>query len=124
MPERYLPKLRRWRTWLLIVTGAGQGAQWVLAPSRALSTPAYAATDVIGTAGWRTLGAGLVVVSLLMLAGGTTRYLGHALGAALYLLLTAACAVNLYWPSLLVLAAGLHLGEFWLWARLRAGDGD
>lgn len=113
-----LDGLRTWRTRLLIIVGAGQGLQYLAAPDRSLIAPAYSALQPIGAAGWRVIGA-LTLVYAALLIWNRSRPAGHIAGATVYLALMFASAVNGYWPSFSILAAGLNCGEFWFWLRHR-----
>ena len=114
--------LRTWRTWLLTVTGLGQGVQYILAPQRQLTTQAYLHLQWLGVDGWRGFG-GLFIVYALLLIARTTRPAGHTLGALLYLALFWACVFAHYWPTGSILGAGLNIGEFWLWQRTQPRPG-
>lgn len=109
-PRADLERLRAWRTYLLAIAQAGQGFQNVLAPHRALLTPSYASLAPWHEAGWQLMGAGLIVSAALMIFAAT-RPAGHVLGAVLMGVLVVGVLLHGYWPGLLILACGLHLGE-------------
>lgn len=112
--------MRSWRTWLLILTAFGQGTQWALNPQAALAAPSLSRLQPLGPDGWRL--AGLLIVAIAaLLVHAASRPVGHALGFTVYLLLVIGMLAKPYWPALTGLAAGLHGGEFFFWARRARG---
>jgi hypothetical protein len=114
-----LQGLRLWRTWLLVVAQIGQGLQNILAPDRALATAAYRALRAWHAAGWQVVGAALIL-SAVLLTAAPTRPAGHVLGAVVFGVLLVACLLRGYWPGLILLTCGLHLGEVAQLGRERA----
>lgn len=117
--HRDLAALRNWRTWLLIAAAFLQGGQYVLAPQRPLTTPAYRALRIIGEPGWVGIGAVLLTLAVLLASlPQPQRWPVHAIAMFVYLVLIFATALRGYSPGLLVLAAGLHAGEVRLAGRI------
>lgn len=115
-----LRRLRAWRTWLLVVVAFAQGAQYALNPDFPLRTLSYAQLRPFGEVGWVVFGCCLIAVAVtLVTVPPRWRWVAHMLGAFLYLVLASASAFAHVVPAVLLLPAGLHLGEvrLWTWHR-------
>jgi hypothetical protein len=112
-----LRSLRAWRTWLLTLVAFAQGAQYALNPAFPLASQSYRELRSLGEVGWVALGGCLMVVGVaLMAAPPRWRWVAHGVGAFLYLMLAVASGFAGVVPAVLLLPAGLHLGEVRLWA--------
>lgn len=117
-----LQELRRWRTRLLAVAAVLQGLQYVLRPTLPLTTRSYRSLDIMGELGWTIFGVALMVFAAAVVALPARRvWAAFYLGALLYSMLVAANILSGVIPGLLLLPAGLCLGEVraHAWQKIR-----
>lgn len=110
--------MRALRTRLVIATAVLQGGQYLLAPGRPLSTPAYQALSEIGAVGWRVIGV-VLLLGGVMTAIRRVEWAGFVWLAFVEAFLGVAQLLNGFVPSTLILPVGLCLIETTLTSRLR-----